>query len=194
VPHGHKFDPSMRGHLLDPKRTRYLPPRAILAKFPITSGIVAVDIGCGPGYWTIPMAEIVGPSGRVYAVDIEEEMLADLRAGLADRPGLNVQVFRSMEDRIPLPPKSVDFAFLACVLHELDGPGTLREAARVLRPAGSLGVVEWKKMRQLEGPPYRHRLSVRQAREALDRGGFTAGDPFEAGPYHYAVVARLKTG
>ncbi len=119
-------------------------------------------------------------------------MLADLRARLADRPGLNVKVLRSSEDRIPLPARSADFAFLACVLHELDGPGTLREAARVLRPGGALGVVDWKKIHQLEGPPYRHRLSTRRAAEVLGDGGFTAAAPFEAGPYHFGIVAVAK--
>ena len=192
APHGHKFDPAHRAHLLDPERARYLPAKEILSKFPLTAGAAAVDIGCGPGYWTIPMAEIVGPSGRVYAVDLEGEMLADLRTRLEARPGLPVQVMRSSEDRIPLPARSVDFAFLACVLHELDGPGTMREAARVLRPGGALGIVDWNKIRQDIGPPYRHRLSPVQASAALVRGGFSTDEAFDAAPYHYGIVARPK--
>ncbi len=192
APHGRKFDPAHRAHLLDPERARYLPAREILSKFPLKGGAAAVDIGCGPGYWTIPMAEIVGPKGRVYAVDLEDAMLADLRARLAARPDLRVQVMRSSEDRIPLPARSVDFAFLACVLHELDGSGTLREAARVLRPGGALGIIDWKKIHQDIGPPYRHRLSPEQAAAVLLRGGFAAGEPFDAAPYHYGIVARPK--
>src|SRR5712664_2340789 len=126
--HDHKFDPAMADHLLSRKRARYLPAKRILAKFPMKVGGAAVDIGCGPGYWTIPMAELMGPQGRVYAVDLEEAMLAALRTRLEKYPKLGVQVMRSSEDRLPLPARSVDFAFLACVLHELDGPGTLREA------------------------------------------------------------------
>ena len=83
-------------------------------------------------------------------------------------------------------------AFLACVLHELDGPGTLREAARVLRPGGVLGIVEWKKKRQVDGPPYRIRLSPKRAAEVLDAGGFDSEKAFEAGPHHYGITARPK--
>jgi len=191
--HGHKFDPSMRDHLLEPKRARYLPAKEILTKFPLKAGGAAVDIGSGPGYWTIPMAELLGPLGRVYAVDLSEEMLEALRTRLEKYPKLDVQVLRSSEDRLPLPARSVDFAFLACVLHELDGPGTLREAARVLRPGGALGVVEWKKIHQLEGPPYRHRLSPAKAVAFLKQGGFEAREPFEAGPYHYGVTATPRS-
>jgi ubiquinone/menaquinone biosynthesis C-methylase UbiE len=107
-------------------------------------------------------------------------------------PKLDVKVMRSTEDRLPLPARSVDFAFLACVLHELDGPGTLREAGRVLRPGGILGIVEWKKRRQLEGPPYRIRLSPKKAAEVLEEGGFDSEEAFEAGPYHYGITARPK--
>jgi ubiquinone/menaquinone biosynthesis C-methylase UbiE len=192
--HGRKFDPAMRDHLLARKRARSLPAKEILSKFPIKVGGAAVDIGCGPGYWTIPMAKLIGPSGRVYAVDLEGAMLATLRTRLEMVRDLDIQVLRSTEDRLPLPARSVDFAFLACVLHELEGPGTLREAARVLRPGGILGIVEWKKIRQLEGPPYRHRLSPAQAAKVLGEGGFDADARFEAGPYHYGIIATPRTG
>jgi ubiquinone/menaquinone biosynthesis C-methylase UbiE len=139
------------------------------------------------------MAKLMGATGRVYAVDLEEPMLAALRARLEKYPKLDVHVMRSTEDRIPLPARSVDFAFLACVLHELDGPGTLREAGRVLRPGGILGIVEWKKIRQLEGPPYRLRLSPAQAAKVLGKVGFETEAPFEAGPYHYGISAKPRT-
>ena len=190
--HGHKFDPDMKDHLLGPKRARYLPAKEILSKFPMKVGGAAVDIGCGPGYWTIPMARLMGATGRTYAVDLEESMLAALRTRLKAVPKLEVKVLRSTEDHLPLPARSVDFAFLACVLHELDGPGTLREAARVLRPGGVLGIVEWKKKRQVDGPPYRIRLSPKKAAEVLDAGGFDSEKAFEAGPHHYGITARPK--
>ena len=168
----HRFDPANRACLLDPERARYLPAREILAKFPLKGRMAAADIGCGPGYWTIPMAEITGRSGRVFAVDLEEAMLADLRARIAPRTDITIEVARSTEDHIPLPDGSVDFAFLACVLHELAGPGTLHEAARILRRGGALGVVDWKKKRQLMGPPYGHRLSPARAEEVSPRVRF----------------------
>ncbi|TLZ63237.1 MAG: methyltransferase, partial [Methanobacteriota archaeon] len=57
----------MRDHLLSPERARYLPAKAILSKFAMKVGGAAVDIGCGPGYWTIPLAKLMGATGRVYA-------------------------------------------------------------------------------------------------------------------------------
>ncbi len=190
APGGHKFDPGHRARLLDPERTRLLPARDILARFPLEEGCTAADIGCGTGHFTLVMAAIVGPRGLVYAVDTEPAMLEDLRARLVQRPDLRVETLRSSEERIPLPDRSVDFAFMACVLHELDGPGTLRETARILRPGGRLGVVDWKKLREGVGPPYTHRLSPRQVDTAIRAGGLEPGETFEVTPHHYGLVAR----
>ena len=96
--HGHKFDPSMRDRLLEPKRARYLPAKEILSKFPLKAGGAAVDIGSGPGYWTIPMAELLGPLGRVYAVDLAEEMLEALRTRLEKYPKLDIQVYSGRQN------------------------------------------------------------------------------------------------
>ena len=190
APSPHKFDPERRHLLLDPSRVAYLPAKTVLRRFPVRRGFTVVDVGCGPGYFTIPLAEIVGDSGRVYAVDVEDVMLGDLRNRAAERPGLRVDTLRSIEDEIPLPDQSVDLAFMACVLHELDGLGTLREASRVLRPSGVLGIVEWKKIKQDIGPPREHRLSPTAAGAMLRRGGFVPGRAFEVGPYHYGIVAH----
>src|SRR3970282_2162959 len=85
-----KFDPSHRDILMDPDRARYLDPKAILERFPIRSGDTVADIGSGPGFFTVPIAEIVGHQGRVYAIDVEEPMLAERQPNLAERCELSV--------------------------------------------------------------------------------------------------------
>ncbi len=99
---------------------------------------------------------------------------------------------RSTEDRIPLPDASVDFAFMACVLHELDGPGTLLEARRILKPRGRLGIVDWKKEDMEFGPPKAHRLDEAEARAILRDAGFAPSRTFAAGAYHYGIEARIR--
>lgn len=182
---GHKFDPANRNVLVAPERAEYLPPKQILDAFGVKEGWHVADVGCGPGYFTLPMARRVGSSGRVYAVDMEPAMLEDLRRRVA-RAGLeNVVPVPSQEDRIPVPDATVDFAFLACVLHELAGVGTLREIRRMLKPDGVLGVVDWRKIEQDMGPPVHHRLTPEEAAKVLREGGFEPGRPFEVAPYHY---------
>lgn len=191
---GHKFDPTHRAHLDSPERRAYLDPDAILAAFGVKAGMRLADIGTGVGFFARPAARLVGPRGRVYAVDVSPEMLDDLRARLKAEKLANVEAFRSTEDRVPLPDRCVDLVFLACVLHELDGPATLLEARRILKPRGTLAVVDWKKIDQEEGPPKEHRLDEAEAAAVLRDAGFAPERTFEAGPYHYGIQARVAQG
>ena len=190
---GHKFDITHRAHLDSEERRSYLDARAILASFQLRPGLRLADVGSGTGFFAIPAAELVGPKGRVWAVDLSPEMLEDLRGKLqAARAPRHLEPVRSTEDRIPLPDASVDFVFMACVLHELDGPGTLLEAHRILDPAGRLGVVDWKKEDSEAGPPKAHRLDVGEAEAILVGAGFDVVRTFEAGAHHYAIEARVR--
>jgi ubiquinone/menaquinone biosynthesis C-methylase UbiE len=191
VRHGsRKFDPAHRGHLDSDARRSYLDADAILGAFGLGPGAALADIGAGTGFFSIPAAKRVGPSGIVHAIDVEPAMLEDLRERVASQGLANVRILRSEEERIPLPHGSVDVAFLACVLHELEGPGTLRECARILKPNGRLAVVDWKKIEQDIGPPISHRLDEGQARAFLMRSGFTPTRTFSTGRYHYGIEAR----
>jgi len=189
---GHKFHIERRAYLDSDERRSYLDARTILRGFGIAAGMRIADVGAGTGFFALPAAELVGPGGHVYAADLSSEMLEDLQGKMEERRVSNVTPVRSTEDRIPLDDGSVDFAFLACVLHELDGPGTLLECRRILKPHGRLGVVDWKKVEMEYGPPKEHRLDEDQARSILADSGFEPTRAFEAGPYHYAIEVRIR--
>ncbi len=189
---GHKFDVAHRAHLDSAERRAYLDAPAILRAFRLRAGMRVADVGTGTGFFALPAAEIVGPQGRVFAVDLSAEMLEDLQAKQRTQGVRNLEALRSTEDRIPLPDRSVDFVFLACVLHELDGPGTLLEARRILRPGGHLGIVDWKKEDMEVGPPRAHRLDEDEARAVLRDAGFMPMRAFAAGAYHYGIEARIR--
>lgn len=187
-----KFAVEHRAHLDSTERRSYLDARKILRAFRVRRGLRVADIGAGTGFFAIPAAELVGPEGHVDAVDLAPEMLEDLQAKLERVRIGNVTASRSTEDRVPLSDASVDLALLACVLHELDGPGTLLECRRILRPDGRLAVVDWKKMETEFGPPREHRLNEEEARDVLRSAGFAVDRTFEAGPYHYGIEARIR--
>ncbi len=189
---GHKFDVAHRAYLDSEERRSYLDPRAILGAFEVRPGMHLADVGSGTGFFAIPAAEIVGPKGRVYAVDLSADMLEDLQAKLRKSPSRILRPLRSTEDRIPLPDGSVDFVFMACVLHELDGPGTLLEARRILRPRGRIGIVDWIKEDMEFGPPKAHRLDEGEANGVLHDAGFLVTKTFSAGVYHYGIEARVR--
>jgi ubiquinone/menaquinone biosynthesis C-methylase UbiE len=119
-------------------------PRAIFAGF-VKTGDTVVDIGCGLGYFTLALAELVGPDGRVIAVDVQSEMLrrAERRArrrGLVDR----IQFHHSTHERIGVSTQ-VDFVLTFWMLHEVrQRRDFLTEIHSMLRASGHLLIAEPK--------------------------------------------------
>ena len=119
-------------------------PKKILAEH-IEPGQIVLDIGCGPGMFSIAMAKMVGENGTVIAVDIQDEMLQILR-DRAVREGLEsrIVIHKSNIDRIGISDR-VDFALAFYMIHEVpNGEAFLREIASVLKPKGKFLMVEPK--------------------------------------------------
>ena len=184
----HRFDHAQHQRLLDPSRYGGIDPPEILRRVGAAPGLVMVDFGCGPGYFTAPAAGIVGPGGRVIAVDIQPEMIREARRRVrADN--VEFLVLNSGGDEPG--PASVDLVFMANVAHELDRP--VREFARILpwlkTPGGRLAVVDWKAEDTGGGPPVEHRLSVPELTRYLAEAGFAVMATTDIGLSHYALQA-----
>ena len=137
--------PHQAAFLLDNGIRRLLqPPRRILTPF-IAPGDTVVDLGCGPGFFTLPLARLTGPKGKVLAVDLQARMLARVRRkaerqGLADR----IVCHQCLPDRIGLSLQA-DFILAWYMMHETPDPANLlRELRTLLKPDGRLLVVEPK--------------------------------------------------
>ncbi|MBI4307976.1 MAG: class I SAM-dependent methyltransferase [Chloroflexi bacterium] len=186
----HKFDPQHMHVLESAERRRDLDPDRVFALLPVAAGQTIADIGCGPGFFTLPLARKVG-AGRVYAIDVQEEMLARVRERLAQERVSNVEVVRSEDSDLRIPKASLDGAFMACVLHEAEDRGAFLEAVReALKPGGWAAVIEWQRREMPEGPPLRERLSPRQVRLALGKAGLTSVKHHDLSGKHYLVLAR----
>lgn len=154
----HKFSPD-QGHRLErPERYLLLPPEGILRDLGFASGMHMLDLGAGTGFFSRAASLITGPAGHIYAADIAEPMLDQLRArGLPD----NVTTLLSGEFTVPLPDASVHFTLFAFVVHETPDPERLlREAARVTRPEGKIAIIEWIRQEEEHGPPTDERLDA----------------------------------
>ncbi len=120
-------------------------PSKMLSPY-IKPGMTVLDFGCGPGYFSIEMAKMVGGSGKVIAADIQEGMLEKLRRKIHGKPVLQniIKPHKCREDRLDLVEK-VDFALLFYVLHEVpDRQNTLREIKALLNPDGRVLIAEPK--------------------------------------------------
>ena len=168
-----RFDPADRAGLTSAARwARWNPPH-LLTLAGLQPGQTALDLGSGPGFWTLPMAEIVGAEGQVIALDVSPEMLEALAA---ENPPPHVRLLHGELPAINLPDASIDFIWAAFVFHEVEPPSALAvEMRRVLRPGGRIAVLDWRPDAQGTGvPPRAHRLSLQQAEEYLRAAGLTS--------------------
>ncbi len=155
------FDPANKHKLWDEERFKILPPIEILKEIGLKSGDVIVDVGCGNGYFTIPASEIVRPHGKVYACDISNEMLDDLKSRLTTQG--NIETILSEKYHIPLPNEIADIMLIANVLHEVENKVLfLRELQRLLRTDGRLAIIDWLPIEMEKGPPLHERLNYDQ--------------------------------
>jgi ubiquinone/menaquinone biosynthesis C-methylase UbiE len=192
----HKFDPAHRARLEAPDRARLLPPEALLRRAGLGEGMRVGDLGCGPGFFTVPAARIVGRHGRVFAVDISDELLRVVRNKAAAAGLTQIEAVRAEEDHIPLRDASIDVALLAFVLHEAVHPTAfIRETARVLADHGHLLVLEWQLQTPPAGPPVGDRLGPATTVALLKDVGFVMLEHFTPNPLHYGLLAvRLPVG
>ncbi len=119
-------------------RRRFSPPKKKVSRF-LSAGSVVADVGCGPGYFTIPIAELVGSTGKVYAADSDPKSIKMLKAK-SDAQGLGNIIEAHTTSAASLgaiPDRSVDFVFangvLCCMV---DHAGAIGEIKRILKPEG----------------------------------------------------------
>ena len=129
--------------LLNPQRRRLHPVDATLRFFRIKAGDTVLEIGPGPGYFTVDAARLVGAQGRVVSVDVQPGMVRVLEERLRRERADRARPVVGDATRLPLADGSVDAAFLVFVLGEIpDRPAALAELRRVLKPGGVLSVME----------------------------------------------------
>ncbi len=162
-------------HLFDrEKREKMLPSRQILLNFGLREGLTMADLGCGYGHFALRAAEIVGPAGKVKAIDIEPERMGILRQ-LAEEQGVisRVETIQAQGETIPLADGDVQIALIANVLHELAEPSQyLKNTWRILQPDGKIWIVEWVKAETEFGPPLAERRSSGEWVELVEQAGF----------------------
>jgi ubiquinone/menaquinone biosynthesis C-methylase UbiE len=164
-----RYDPQKRHGLLSEERQARWNPPQFLQRFGLQSGQAALDLGCGPGFWTLPLADIVGPNGKVWALDVSQEMLDTLAE---QQPPAHVIPVLGELPEIGLATAVTDFIWGAFVYHEVDGD-LPAEMLRVSRPGGQVAILEWRPdAADQSGPPGDHRVWPDQVKLALRQAGF----------------------
>lgn len=148
------------------------PNKALEALGDLTGATVA-DVGAGSGYFTVRLASRVGPRGRVFANDLQPEMLTMLAARLARERIVNVTLVQGTSEDPKLPPASIDLVLMVDVYHEFSEPQKMLRAIRAaLKPEGRLVLLEYRKEDPNVPIRFEHKMSVEEAKMELEAEGF----------------------
>jgi ubiquinone/menaquinone biosynthesis C-methylase UbiE len=148
------------------------PDNALAALSPLT-GLTVADVGAGSGYFTVRLASRVGPNGRVYANDLQPEMLKILAARLARENVRNVTLVHGAADDPKLPASSIDLVLLVDVYHEFSEPQKMLRGIRTaLKPGGRLVLLEYRKEDPDVPIRFEHKMSVVEAKMEIEAEGF----------------------
>jgi ubiquinone/menaquinone biosynthesis C-methylase UbiE len=157
--HGRLFPPEDLGILESPDREEWQEPERIMDALLIADGARVADLGAGGGWFTIRLARRVGPNGRVYAQDVQPEMIVSITQRVANQRLTNVQTILATESD-PRLPDGLDAVLVVDTYPQFAEPvQVLRHIARALGPNGRLGIVDFKREGLGgPGPPMEERL------------------------------------
>lgn len=169
-------------------------PQKIIKQFGIAEGARVADLGCGTGFYSIAVAKKVGSEGKVYAIDIQRDLLSRLAAEAASEEIEHLEVLWGDIDKAggtQLGDAVVDVVIVSNVLFQAeDTPALFVEAHRILRPGGRLLVIEWRDSFGGLGPQQSSIISEQTARNGLEGAGFVVTGGIDAGDHHYGIAAK----
>jgi len=187
------FKASDAHKLDDPDRLVWMPPDEVVDLLGIAPGQSIADIGAGTGFFSLPFSQVVSPTGKVWAVDLQSEMLQILQQKLErDAVVLDVKLVHGSAVSTSLKDAGCDLAFLGNVWHELDQPDeVLSEMQRILHLNGRMAILDWRvDVPFPPGPPLDHRVSADFTTATIRHRGWRDVQSCQLGRYSYLVIAR----
>ncbi|MFN0104441.1 MAG: class I SAM-dependent methyltransferase [Bryobacteraceae bacterium] len=166
-------------------------PTKAVAQLGIKAGMTVCDLGAGTGYYAVRMSRLVGPTGKVYAVDIQPRMLELLGKRLAAAGIKNVEPVLGAEAETRLAADSQDLILLVDVYHEFSNPQEmLRSIRTALKDSGRLVLLEFRK--EDPGVPIRleHKMSLAEVKAELEPEGFKIEKVLDTLPWQHMIFLR----
>jgi SAM-dependent methyltransferase len=176
-----------------PEREQEENPDRALDALGIKPGMTVGDVGAGVGYISLRLAKRVGPTGTVYANDVQPEMLRRLRLSAKEQNLSNIKTVLGGEADAKLPANQLDLILMVDVYHELSQPQKMLVSLRqALKPDGRLVLIEYRK----EDPsiPVRpdHKMSVQEVKTELEAEGFHLDQVIETLPRQHVFVLTKR--
>lgn len=188
--HRHGFEDADRwaGVFDDPKRDEWQKPHEVIQALALAPDAVVADIGAGTGYFSVRLARML-PKGRVFAADLEPQMVEHLAARARRDELANLHAVQSDLDDARLPEK-VDLALFVDVVHHIDGRESyFRRLKGSLKPGGRLAVIDFRPDSEV-GPPPRARISAEHVKRQLTAAGFSLSAEHDFLPNQYFLIFK----
>jgi ubiquinone/menaquinone biosynthesis C-methylase UbiE/mono/diheme cytochrome c family protein len=168
-------------------------PELLMNALQIRRGATVADVGSGTGYYTWRLAEQVGPTGKVYAVDVQQSMLDLTKDAVAQHKLANVEYLLADDDNPRLPEGSVDLVFIAYAYHEFGDPqAMMRRIRRALKPGGRVVILEYAKESSIAPATPLHKMSFEEIRREIEPVGFVVDQLLDFLPVQHGVVFTIK--
>jgi arsenite methyltransferase len=160
-------------------RDEWQQPQKVIAALKLQPGAVVADLGAGGGYFTFRLAEAVGPGGKVYAVDVDPDMVELVAKGAKDKGQTNIETILAKPDNPLLPEAGVDLIFTSNTYHHIDNRvAYLANLRRFLRPGGRVAIVEFDRRGWLEGL-LRHYTPSEFIQREMEQAGYSLQENFD---------------
>ena len=174
--------------LIRPERIQEEEPDRMLSSLEIKKGSIVADVGAGVGYHVWRLSDIVGPTGKVIAEDIQDGMLQMLRKNINDRKLRNVDVVLGTTADPNLPANALDLVLMVDVYHEFSDPvSMMRHIKDALKPNGRVVLVEFRKEDPSVPIQPLHKMSVQDVRSELEPMGFKFQRSLEFLPWQHII-------
>lgn len=173
--------------------TALLDASRILSRIGVQQGMIVADLGCGGGgHFVTPASKMVGPSGHVYALDIQKSVLHTVESKLKLQHITNADLVWSDLEKVgaaSIPDGCCDIVLLANVLFQNKNHGAIiSEASRMLKKDGRLAILEWKRTASPLGPPLEYRVDNGEMKTLATGVGLHFLDEFDPGAYHTCLL------
>jgi len=164
-------------------------PTVNLSKLGLNTGMKVVDLGAGSGFYSIESARKVGPSGHVYAVDVQKEILERIKTAGANQGLRNIEVIWANAEKIggtKLREGIADRVIASNILFQIEKPEEFAlEIKRLLKPNGKVMVIDWKAGSSLSPKTV---FPAMKAQMLFEKAGFKLDQSFVAGDHHYGLI------
>jgi ubiquinone/menaquinone biosynthesis C-methylase UbiE len=178
--------------LENPQRDAEQKPGEVIAALGLKNGETIADIGAGAGYFALRFAPLIG-NGRVYAVDINPDMILQMNKRIRELRLNNVSTILSAPDDPLLPDNSINCFFICNTWHQIENqPKYLGLMKRMMKPGGQVVIIDYKMRAQVVGPQPEKRVQKREVIKQFESNGFKLAGEHDFLPNQYFLIFSMR--